>query len=90
MSSLLVGFRTVAETAETDISTILRWVRDGDMPAPMLVGGLPRWNPDVLYAWRSEQCPKCDPPTRSEFHRIRVCWLDDTPTETQRPATVGM
>lgn len=76
-ASFLVGIASVAARSEVDIETVLRWIGNGSIPQPVLVGGLPRWNPDSLDAWRSSGCPKCQPPAEREMRRIRLGWCDD-------------
>ena len=73
----LSSIDTMAERSETDTPTVLRWIRDGDCPPPILVGGLPRFDPPTLNAWLAAGCPKGDPLEASQFIMIRAARIVD-------------
>lgn len=39
----LMTVKQVAQTLSCGVSTIWRWVRAGDFPAPVRIGGATRW-----------------------------------------------
>ncbi|MCL4205753.1 MAG: hypothetical protein KJ000_24995 [Pirellulaceae bacterium] len=73
----LLSIDTVAERCQVDVPTVLRWIRDGDIPAPCIVGGLARWTSGGFDTWAASGCPKCDPPGYCDFERVRLAYSED-------------
>lgn len=51
MTGPMFTARDVAELLCVSAETILRWTRNGDLPAVRLPGGAIRYRPDELEAW---------------------------------------
>jgi excisionase family DNA binding protein len=50
----LLTARDVAELVDVHVETVLRWVRQGLIPAVRLPGGAIRFRPEELEAWLAE------------------------------------
>jgi hypothetical protein len=72
MTEFLISLPTLAARMELDEPSLLRWIRDGLCPSPILAGGCVRFDCDVLASWRAAGCPACEPPTGADMRRIRV------------------
>ena len=55
MTGRLLTARTVAELLDVAPATVLRWTRNGDLPAMRLPSGQIRYHPDELDAWMGER-----------------------------------
>lgn len=73
----LVGIRQVSEDANVDTCTVLRWIQNGDIPQPMLIGGVPRWGRQQLDHWLATDCIPSHPPDFRTMHKIRLGYIND-------------
>jgi excisionase family DNA binding protein len=55
MTDRLLTARAVAEKLEVTPATVLRWTRNGDLPAVRLPGGALRYSELKLGAWLEER-----------------------------------
>ena len=77
MDAFLWTIDTTAERCQVDTPTLLRLVRDGDIPQPVIIGGLVRFNAFDLERWRSSGCPKSDPPAPRQMLAIRRAMIHE-------------
>ena len=77
MDNILLDLKQAAATLAVDESTLLRWVRDGVCPPPMLVSGLPRWAPETLQRWAIGGCVAGQPLHHRVNLQIRKGHLED-------------
>ena len=86
MTDFMVSLPKLAADLEVDESALLRFVRDGVCPPPIIVGGLARFNADELRAWRNCGCPAGEPVGHRRLHAIRRAMMDEA---DERFATVS-
>ena len=55
MTGRLLTARAVADMLDVSPATVLRWTRQGDLPALRLPSGQVRYHPDELDAWCAER-----------------------------------
>jgi hypothetical protein len=78
MTEFLISLPTLAARMELDEPSLLRWIRDGLCPSPILAGGCVRFDVDVLASWRAAGCPAVAPPSGSDMRRIRVALVTES------------
>ena len=77
MDPILLDLKQAAATLAVDESTLLRWVRDGVCPPPMIVSGLPRWHRETLDRWAAGGCVTGEPPHHFIMHAARRGNMED-------------
>ena len=75
---ILLDLKRVADASSVDESTILRWVQDGIMPAPLMIDGLPRWHRETLDRWALAGCVTGKPLSPQAMLQVRKGWLEDS------------
>ena len=78
MSDFMVSLPKLAAQMEVDESALLRLVRDGDIPAPAIIGGAVRFDPLRLAQWRADGCPKGEPCGHRVLNAVRRALLDES------------
>ena len=70
-SDMLVSIDQAARRCDTDRWTILRWILEGIIPTPSLIGGRVRWRETDLQAWLDGNCQRVLPPAGRDMIRLR-------------------
>ena len=69
---------TLAAKLETDVPTVLAFLRDGHLPPPVVIGGrLVRWTDWQIDAWTADGCPAGEPMDERTFRIIRLLILEE-------------
>ncbi len=69
---MLLDFDAVVDLLGADEPTVLRLIRDGDIPSPNVIGStVIRWEASQVNDWVAAGCPKCDRPLTVTFDTIR-------------------
>ena len=68
----------------TDGETLARFVRDGVMPTPVVIGGvIVRWATATILEWVAAGLPPCDPPSSETMEQIQDIWWSDRAREEE-------
>ena len=54
---MLIGIESLAWCLDTSARTIRRWSERGEMPPPIKIGSLVRWDVTKVRQWISDGCP---------------------------------
>jgi len=60
MEPLLLKKSELAAALNLSVRTLCRKLAKGEIPAPVLVGGLPRWRREEIVDWIAAGCPSRD------------------------------
>jgi predicted DNA-binding transcriptional regulator AlpA len=47
----LLSQKALADRLDCDVRTLRRWTHLGEVPAPIMIGGAKRWDPDDVDRW---------------------------------------
>jgi excisionase family DNA binding protein len=87
MTALLTT-RQVADMLGIHPETVLKWARNGDLPAVKLPSGAVRYRPEQLEAWMQERATSRDkerqPPSPDAAHERRVHSISSTAAHEKR------
>lgn len=75
---MTISIAQVAAGNSVDVPTVLRWIEEGTIPTPSIVGGFARWPAETLTNWVAASFPKSEPPTFCKFERIRLAYTEDS------------
>jgi predicted DNA-binding transcriptional regulator AlpA len=69
---MLLTFDELANILKADAPTVLRFLKAGDIPAPVFLGDqIVRWPSAVIKNWAAVGCPLCAPLSPDAFARLR-------------------
>ncbi|MCX7428813.1 MAG: hypothetical protein NTW96_24705 [Planctomycetia bacterium] len=69
---MLLTFDELASILKADAPTVLRFLKAGDIPAPVFLGDqIVRWPSAVIENWAAAGCPLCTPLSPDAFARLR-------------------
>lgn len=77
MSEFMITLPKLAAKLEVDEPTLLRFVRDGVVPQPVIIGGFARFRADELRSWAEAGCPQCEPCGHRVLNRVRRAMIDE-------------
>lgn len=55
MTATLLTADDIARLVRADVRTVRRWVREGELPAPIRIGGALRWRRATIDKWLEER-----------------------------------